>query len=458
MNDPSVRILFEDSVSGITIKSGFGTDISLYGNAISVRKAHGDTELSSKKDERAFHVVVFCESQPVGSLMITRHSDGELDCGEFYPPVLVEKHGTELASVCKFRMLPGKHSGFKTFRLVVREVWRELLRLGIRVDAINIERSNSRVFQRMGYSVVPGFDFIHPTLGTDSIVMVLAADPSRESYFKDLFESEIDDPASHDELLKSIDLERQSFGMKGMPDGECSGCVEFLANAASVREYCDAVNHCLSLAVHESLSKRAQLALDIACGSGKSTRVISRFSDRVIGVDRSPEHILAAKSQELGERFEFVESSFEEIQFERESFDLVSASWYLNQFQNEQELRSSIERIVELLKPGGSVAFTIPGITDASGASQAISRDESAGHQATIESQRDSPKAASTCSRNGMTNIVWQPLKLMRILDEWFDIRSWDVKQTLAYERRLEGINVDPPFEVLFGKLRKRGA
>lgn len=472
----TARLIEQDENSALAIVAQFGSEGVLYEKVLQVRIDENGCSSSFEFDTYSTHYVLFCESDAIGSLTVTRHVDGAIDCKELYPPVLFNRHGDVLASICKFRIHPGPHSSMKTFRMMVRAVWRDLLRLGVRVDVINIEKSNLAAFRRIGYVAIDNSDFIHPKLGTDSIAMVLSADPTHKSFFSDLFETEVDTPVLMADLVQEIRSSQHTAGevsKSSLPlstasqpilqdsqskEDKWAGYAYYQHNSKSISEYYRTTNHCLSLALHESLSDRCELALDIACGAGMSTRIISRFADRVIGVDSSAELIQKAKAEELGKRFEFIESRFEDYQCEDATFDLLSASWYLNYLHNDAELNSFISRVTSILKPGGHIAFVVPAASYASETIQTIARNEFGWRQATLETQPDFTRVVFSYGDQWIVTTNWQPLKLMRLLDKWFHIQAWDVKATLAYERRLEMLNTEPPFEIIYGKLRqKRG-
>lgn len=470
------RIIEEDAPKRLTIAAAFGINAALYDQALEVRKDENGVASKFDFDAWSTHYVMFHESEPIGALTATQQKHGPVDCNEFYPQVLFQRYSDVLVSICKFRILPGSYSGMATFRTMVRAVWRDLLQLGVRIDVINIEKSNLAAFRRIGYVIIKDSEFIHPKLGTDSIAMVLSADPTHKSFFADLFETEIDDPVLMADVLQAIETTQSTdtaVSKKSsadtalsMPTREHSDLSEDkwkgyddYQNGSSrrVQEYYEAVNHCLSLALHQILSKRGKLALDIACGAGTSTRIISRFSDRVIGVDSSPELIQLARSEQLGERFEFIESRFEDYQCEDEKFDLISASWFLNYLDTEEDLASFFARVASLLRPGGCIAFVVPSASYATDTTQAIAREEFDWQQATLEMQPEYSRVVFSYGNDWIKTTIWQPLKLMRMLDQHFHIQAWDVKATLAYERRLQILNTEPPFEVIYGTLRQKG-
>ena len=66
-------------------------------------------------------------------------------------------------------------------------IWADLIQHGIRLDVINARRELVPFYAKMGYTVIEGWDFVHPHLGTDSQVLFLSVDPTIRSFFRDVF-------------------------------------------------------------------------------------------------------------------------------------------------------------------------------------------------------------------------------------------------------------------------------
>jgi 2-polyprenyl-3-methyl-5-hydroxy-6-metoxy-1,4-benzoquinol methylase len=221
-----------------------------------------------------------------------------------------------------------------------------------------------------------------------------------------------------------------------------------------VGEYYATVHQCLAQAIEHTLTDRCQLGLDIACGHGESTRLLSRFADRVVGVDSSDELIRIAREHELGDKFEFECCSFEDFVPPAEKFDIVTAAWYLNHVHTEEAVQGVIEKICQVLRPGGTVAMVVPGDAFTSRRTQAIGLNSFGWKQAWYEETSTFTRGVFDYGDDWIPTTVWQPTWLMRQLNEHFEIRSWDVKGTMVAEQRLVGLDVEPPFEILYGQLR----
>jgi len=205
------------------------------------------------------------------------------------------------------------------------------------------------------------------------------------------------------------------------------------------------------------MDSRSGLSLDIACGFGESTRLISRFSESVIGIDSSTEMIRVANEQKLGEKFCFICSRFEDFESEQQQFDLISATWFLNHIHDESELEIVFSKISHLLRPGGHVSFVVPSAAFCSRGTQLLARDQFDWHQGWTEEQTRFTKGVFSYGESWIPTTIWQPLYLMRLLSRWFDIRCWDVKSTIVSECRLDFWETEPPFEVIHGTKREMG-
>ncbi|WP_372726210.1 hypothetical protein [Novipirellula sp.] len=192
------RFLFEDHSLGLTITRDFGTDNQVHEQVMQVRR-EGGGESSFAFDSYSFHYSMLYDGQPVGAMTATRPVDGEVDCADVYSPQLMTRYHDCLVSTCKFRINRSGCSSLKTLRTMVREFWRDQVNLGSRLNLINADKKLASFYQRIGYEVIEGSNFIHPTLGTDSIVMMMSADPHRRSFCTDIF-------ASLDDILPMQDV------------------------------------------------------------------------------------------------------------------------------------------------------------------------------------------------------------------------------------------------------------
>ncbi|MEM6363164.1 MAG: hypothetical protein AAF539_05150 [Planctomycetota bacterium] len=144
-------------------------------------------------DRYSHHYLFENQGEPVGVMTVHRAEDGDLDCQSYYPEALVQQFRTSLVSVCKLRFLRDSRCPSSCLRSLIRAAWRHQLPRGIRFAILNTETSLAPFYRRIGFRRLDGFDFVHPQLGTDSQVMLMAADPDVRSFCNDLFR-QIADP------------------------------------------------------------------------------------------------------------------------------------------------------------------------------------------------------------------------------------------------------------------------
>jgi len=173
---------FQKTLSaGLVLESAFGTENSVYPDILQVRIGNNPR---FQVDQYSHHYLLRNDTEPIGSMTITRNVDGPVDCQSLYPKSLFQEFGAMLISTCKFRVIKGAHNGFRTLRNLIREVWLHQTRDGMRLDLINSTIENVRFYNRIGYTVIKNSEFRHPTLGTDSIAMFMATDPSIRSFIQ----------------------------------------------------------------------------------------------------------------------------------------------------------------------------------------------------------------------------------------------------------------------------------
>ena len=223
----------------------------------------------------------------------------------------------------------------------------------------------------------------------------------------------------------------------------------------NIADYYESVNHCHSLTLKQVLGGRVEQALDIACGDGDSSRIVSRYSEYVIGVDSSETLIKKAKQKLCHNRFQFECNTFEDIEFEAGRFDLISSSWYLNHVHTTEGLHQAFLKMDSLLKPDGKVVFIVPSASFTSPEIQQIAREEYGWHKAWTEVQETLTRGVFCYGDHWIPTTVWQPMFLMKMMSEKFHVRALDVKSTLINEQRLGSLQTEPPFEIIYGEKRK---
>ncbi|NJL48076.1 MAG: class I SAM-dependent methyltransferase [Leptolyngbyaceae cyanobacterium SM2_5_2] len=94
--------------------------------------------------------------------------------------------------------------------------------------------------------------------------------------------------------------------------------------------------------------------LDLCCGSGQTTRVLTRYSQHVTGLDASPLSLQRAQRQVPAATF--VEGWAEAMPLGDNSFDLVHSSAAIHEMEPEQR-QQIFKDVLRVLKPGGT--FTL---------------------------------------------------------------------------------------------------
>ncbi len=185
--------VYADSESHLSVDCGQGNQGELFRQVVGVRAAYPVGPYEFEFDRYSEHYLIRHHEQPIGVLTATRLIAGELDCAEYYPRNWLLEYGHRVFSNYKFRMLRSEVPPLKAVRAITGAMWAHQLSLGSRLLVINAAKSLIPLYRRMGLRVVHGSDFVHPTLGTESVVLVQASDPDCRSFFQDIF-AQVPDP------------------------------------------------------------------------------------------------------------------------------------------------------------------------------------------------------------------------------------------------------------------------
>ncbi|MCC9657175.1 acetyltransferase [Rhodopirellula halodulae] len=153
-------------------------------------------------DDFSRHYVLVWEGQPLGALTVQEASEARLDCEDHYPSAVFERHRDQLFGTCKLRIRRGPATPMLALRTLVRGLWQDQLQRGKRICIVNAEHRMRAFYRRIGFSHLPGFDFVHPQLSTQSIVLLMGVDTSQRSYCQDLFET-IHNPVDQQALVEA---------------------------------------------------------------------------------------------------------------------------------------------------------------------------------------------------------------------------------------------------------------
>ncbi|XP_078539465.1 putative methyltransferase DDB_G0268948 [Lissotriton helveticus] len=115
----------------------------------------------------------------------------------------------------------------------------------------------------------------------------------------------------------------------------------------------DAVLRMILSFLEEKKGKPFDIAVDVGCGTGQSTRILAPYFEKVVGVDMSESQIEEAESVMSASNVSYKIAKAEELPFEDRSLDLVTASVAAHWF----ELDKFFKEVNRVLKPSGCLAM-----------------------------------------------------------------------------------------------------
>jgi len=118
-------------------------------------------------------------------------------------------------------------------------------------------------------------------------------------------------------------------------------------------EYPDSIyNEILAYAQHEK-TKKYGVCLDVACGTGQATLALTRYFDRVIGIDHLDTQLQNAIKRDNIEYRKSTAEEIDQIGFTPNSFDLITVAQAAHWF----DINKFYDAVDKLLKPGGTLAI-----------------------------------------------------------------------------------------------------
>ncbi|HVP07530.1 MAG TPA: class I SAM-dependent methyltransferase [Candidatus Acidoferrum sp.] len=99
---------------------------------------------------------------------------------------------------------------------------------------------------------------------------------------------------------------------------------------------------------------KGKSVLDLACGTGYWTQVISRTAKRVTAIDVSGEMLAEAKKKSYVAPVEFIEADMFSHTFENKPFDIITVGFWFSH-QPKQEYESYFKMLLSLLKKNGLI-------------------------------------------------------------------------------------------------------
>lgn len=106
--------------------------------------------------------------------------------------------------------------------------------------------------------------------------------------------------------------------------------------------------------------RKSDVCIDIACGTGYGTALLSEKVTQVIGIDISDEALEFAQSNYASPKVAFIKSFAEKTFFKDKSFDAVIAFEMIEHLDNPKSFLIEASRI---LKPGGYLLISTPNRT-----------------------------------------------------------------------------------------------
>lgn len=94
---------------------------------------------------------------------------------------------------------------------------------------------------------------------------------------------------------------------------------------------------------------KADLILDLGCGTGLSTRILSDYSQKIIGVEPSEAMLSIARSETNEKHISYLQAFSNEIPIQAQSADIITCS----QSFHWMEPKSTLKEINRILKPDG---------------------------------------------------------------------------------------------------------
>lgn len=108
--------------------------------------------------------------------------------------------------------------------------------------------------------------------------------------------------------------------------------------------------------VAENRLPRGARVLDLGCGAGRSTRFLRDLGKSVVGLDRRPDMIAAARQRDSRGEYQPVAPS-QPLPFANESFDAVFSSWALVEEGSRKEIVRVLQECHRVLRPGGQAVI-----------------------------------------------------------------------------------------------------
>jgi ubiquinone/menaquinone biosynthesis C-methylase UbiE len=112
--------------------------------------------------------------------------------------------------------------------------------------------------------------------------------------------------------------------------------------------------------MYSTLFCKDKIVLDIACGEGYGSNLLSKYSKKVVGIDFSYDVINFASREYINNNLEFIVGSVTDIPIKGKNiFDLIVSFETIEHINEKNQLRLLAE-VKRLLKPGGILIISTP--------------------------------------------------------------------------------------------------
>ena len=111
--------------------------------------------------------------------------------------------------------------------------------------------------------------------------------------------------------------------------------------------------------IEELLEPRGAKIIDIGCGAGKMTRLLTEMGGEVVGIDPGERQLERARAIDTVGNETFLEGVAENLPFEDQSIDIA---FFFNSFHHvpKEGFEAAIVEAQRVLKPGGKLYFAEP--------------------------------------------------------------------------------------------------
>lgn len=184
----ALTTIYNDPNEKLTIVRGSVEHKDFFASVLRLRAdAYKMPQVADEMDSYSDLYILAKDDKPVATMRATKAKHGKIECEEYYPREILSEYRNNVVTATRFAKKPEFRAEPYTMPLFVQELWREQVRENITINIINATKKLVPYYQALGYEVLCGSFFKHPTLGTPSYVMLMLADPRVPSLIQDAF-------------------------------------------------------------------------------------------------------------------------------------------------------------------------------------------------------------------------------------------------------------------------------